>query len=740
MFWTDWSDGATIERANLDGSDRMVIVNSSLLYNNGLTLSGSRLYWCDASYDRIESSDFWGGDRTVVLSMPGAHSFDLVVVNDVIMWSDWNNDALGIERNNGTFGYYYQSVFTRPYGMVAYHDVSSTEEPPLTDTTDRLPTTPEIITIGDPGSTVRLVNGSNSLEGRVEVYYAGVWGTVCDDYWGYNDARVVCRSLGFDGVAQSQQYFGWGTGPIYLDDVGCNGYEDSIFDCPHNGIGNHDCGHYEDIGVRCYSYYGTTDRLPTTPEIITIGDPGSTVRLVDGSSSRHGRVEVYYAGVWGTVCDDGWGYNDALVVCRSLGFDGASEAIQMFGGGTGPIYLDNVACYGNEDSIFDCPHNGIGNHNCGHHEDAGVRCYSYDDTTPREVYTDVTVTEYPDNDIVCGSTSMTLYVDRSLLDSQDGPGDIHFIDDNCVGYYHDFDHVAITTRYDRCGTIQEQEADYIKFYNKVTYYTPRDRSGTNQIITREHILQINVTCRLEREETLSEIFYPIRDSVTASELGYGEFTITMERYTDWTFNWEAADSALVELGQELYFGVKLVAYSDLTLFIESCWATRTPNPLDAIRYSLIENGCAEDSTVTFRNLGQLFKGFTVDAFAFIGDYEQVYVHCDILVCDNGEWNSRCSRGCVSRAKRDVQSTGSQSNPHTVSLGPLSAANVEGGNSRGAADTSASSFNYLVIATIGSVGIFIALIVVLGLVVRKRRSARPESLGYRRVGVALHGEE
>ncbi|XP_072176517.1 CUB and zona pellucida-like domain-containing protein 1 [Diadema setosum] len=331
---------------------------------------------------------------------------------------------------------------------------------------------------------------------------------------------------------------------------------------------------------------------------------------------------------------------------------------------------------------------------------------------------------------------MTLYVDRSLLDSQDGPSDIHFIDDNCVGYYHDYDHVAITTRYDRCGTIQEQEADYIKFYNKVTYYTPRDRSGTNQIITREHILQINVTCKLEREETLSEIFYPIRDSVTASELGYGEFTITLERYTNWTFNWEAADSALVELGQELYFGVKLVAYSDLTLFIESCWATRTPNPLDAIRYSLIDNGCAEDTTVTFRNLGQLFKGFTVDAFAFIGDYEQVYVHCDILVCDNGEWNSRCSQGCVSRAKRDVQSTGSQSNPHTVSLGPLSVANMEGEKS----DTSASSFNYLVIATIGSVGIFIALIVVLGLVVTKRRSARPESLGYRRVGVALHGEE
>ena len=109
---------------------------------------------------------------------------------------------------------------------------------------------------------VRLAGGSDNATGRVEVYYNGTWGTVCDDDWGVSSANVVCRQLGFRYAinAYPSASYGRGTGPILLDEVNCRGMESSLFSCIHAGVGYSDCDHSEDASERCGKIEGENER------------------------------------------------------------------------------------------------------------------------------------------------------------------------------------------------------------------------------------------------------------------------------------------------------------------------------------------------------------------------------------------------------------------------------------------------------------------------------------------------
>ncbi|XP_044231146.1 lysyl oxidase homolog 3B isoform X1 [Thunnus albacares] len=166
-------------------------------------------------------------------------------------------------------------------------------------------------------------------EGRIELFYKGEWGTICDDDFSINNANVLCRQLGFvsaTGWTHSAKY-GKGQGKIWLDNVLCNGAEKSIEFCKSRGWGNSDCTHDEDAGVVCKD-----ERIPgfVDPNVIDAHVDENKVeevrlRPVLAMAKKRlpvteGVVEVKYKDGWAQICDVGWTIKNTRVVCGMLGF------------------------------------------------------------------------------------------------------------------------------------------------------------------------------------------------------------------------------------------------------------------------------------------------------------------------------------------------------------------------------------------------------------------------------------
>ncbi|XP_078059601.1 scavenger receptor cysteine-rich domain-containing protein DMBT1-like isoform X1 [Mustelus asterias] len=209
----------------------------------------------------------------------------------------------------------------------------------------------------DENWSLRLMNGGSRCDGRVEIYYNHSWGRVQDSLWDLNDGNVACRQLGCGEAeaAYNSSKYGEGEGSVWVNDVRCEGNESHLQTCSKftlnpnrsDGIG---------VGVLCSEH--------------------KQLRLSDGGSRCAGRLEIYYKGTWGSVCDDSWDLTDADVACKQLSCGHALRLPLPTSAGTDadPIWLNELQCSGNESFLWECPHALWGNHDCNHKEDVNIMC------------------------------------------------------------------------------------------------------------------------------------------------------------------------------------------------------------------------------------------------------------------------------------------------------------------------------------------------------------------------------
>ncbi|XP_059211324.1 ZP domain-containing protein-like [Centropristis striata] len=207
--------------------------------------------------------------------------------------------------------------------------------------------------------------------------------------------------------------------------------------------------------------------------------------------------------------------------------------------------------------------------------------------------------------------------------------------------------------------------------------------NTADIITRKCLMELKFVCTYPKRGNVSQNFYAHREKVLVEEKGFGTFTYNFEFFPNGEYRAPFAPEEYplrCEERSRIFMQIQATSsLSNMELFVENCRATPYDYKNFQPSYSIIEDGCKKDSTVNVHSSSnkRQFR-FSLEAFKFIGQHDQVFISCSVLMCEVESPSTRCSQGCInSRARRDSRQhhqvkreAPNQSLRHFISQGPL----------------------------------------------------------------------
>ncbi|XP_058426567.1 uromodulin isoform X2 [Diceros bicornis minor] len=276
-----------------------------------------------------------------------------------------------------------------------------------------------------------------------------------------------------------------------------------------------------------------------------------------------------------------------------------------------------------------------------------------------------------DRRLECGPNDIKLSLSKCQLKSLGFEKIYMYLrDSQCSGFAErgdrDWMSVVTPTREGPCGTLMTRNETHAKYSN--TLYL------ADEIIIRDVNIKINFACSypLDMKVSLQTSLHPMVSSLNISVGGTGVFTVRMALFRNPAFT-QPYEGSSVTLSTDafLYVGIILDGgdVSRFALLMTNCYATPSSNATDPLKYFIIQDKCprTEDSTIRVLENGESPQArFSVQMFRFAGNYDLVYLHCEIYLCDTV--NEKCKPPCSGTR---VRSGGSIDQTRVLNLGPIS---------------------------------------------------------------------
>eukprot|EP00058_Branchiostoma_floridae_P000080 XP_002585568.1 hypothetical protein BRAFLDRAFT_111805 [Branchiostoma floridae] len=258
----------------------------------------------------------------------------------------------------------------------------------------------------------------------------------------------------------------------------------------------------------------------------------------------------------------------------------------------------------------------------------------------------ITLTQATESVIVnvdCDSTSMGVQIPLAGLPGINSSR-VRLSDPQCRGAV-DGDNLVVRTDLTDCGTTSQATngSDVIAFTNELII----DASSGQEVMSWPISCNFLVAdwVGFEGEGLLFEIPKP---SLQVED-GEHKFNFNMHVFKSEAFAspFRTSDYPISVFPWEpLYFGLFVdTSLPGYVMFAETCFATPTPDPEATPRYSIIEDGCNVDESLTVYDTTPLEFQFSIASTQFQAE-SMVYVHCRMIVCMEDDSGSRCAQGCI----------------------------------------------------------------------------------------------